>query len=358
MPTDDPSLEGATAAGGADPQPMPEPDAPDKSSPAGAGDQENADPNPQPKPTEPSILEELGADEPKTDPPADPPPPDDQPPQDQDDRKPPERAQDDPGRKPEDQDDGTKPLAPEQERSTPKFARRRIKNLERELEAATASVRELEAIAAKAGFERGDEIVDAVEIYGRALKQRDPKALQEIERRLGITREAPAQAGIPPAVVKKLLAAYAYDELEKLAAEAEAKATQQPPPQQPPAKPPAEPEPQGRQPQADPEVQQAVGALRALAAEIRKQHGDDADGILADIKAEVDKADAAVRAKTKGRAGLDPSLWESEFSAARDAVLARRREQARRTPPKSLRSSSSADQRRSSTPLTDELLAT
>jgi hypothetical protein len=358
MPTDESSLEDATEAVPAgSPQADTEPVAADKPSDGTANQDDAEQPTTTAPEAEPSLLEELtGPKEPKDEKPAEDTEADSKP-QDDPEQKTPEQAQPEKDQKPA--EDEAKPLTPDEERSTPKFARRRIKNLERDLESATASVRELEARAMSAGYEKPDEVLEAIDLMGRAVKKRDPQALAEVERRLqaaGLKREAPAQTGIPAAKVKQLLQAFAYDELEKLAAEAETQPATQEPQQQ--AKPPAQPEQptQQQHQQQNPVAIQATAAMQALAHEIRSQHGEHAQEILTEIAAELQKADEAIRKKTKGP-GIAPEEWADEFRSARDAVIARRRDQSKRTPPKALRSSTSADTRKAGSSLTDELLA-
>ena len=157
--------------------------------------------------------------------------------------------------------------------------------------------------------------------------------------------------------MRELLKTYAYDELERLVAESEqASPAQAKPKQDAQPQPPAQPEQAAPQPQQrSPEVLTAMGELNAIAAEIRSQHGEQAQDILTDIKAEMDRADAAARDETG--AGLLPRTWAAKFRLYRDAVIARKRDQGKRTPVKALRSSTSTTTRSSGTSLTDELLS-
>ena len=190
MPTADSSLEDAPEAATSDqPHDDAEPSATDKPS-DGTGTQDDAvSTTPAADEPDPPILAELLGEtaEPQDEDPKDEQPPPETEPQ-AEEQKSPETAQPE-GTKPA--DEGKKALTPDEDKSTPKFARNRIKNLERQLEASTASVRELEARAMSAGYEKAEEVLDAVEMFGKALKSATPKPSL---RSTGVCRK-PASSG-------------------------------------------------------------------------------------------------------------------------------------------------------------------
>lgn len=316
-----------------------EPEATDKSR-EGAESQDEAEQSTTPtdEPVEqPNLTKELLGDEAEPDPPPEKDeqtPPESPPPTD--DQKSPaekqEQAKDE--QKPADEDDD---LTPEQEQSIPKPVRGRIKNLKRKLgeerakaQSASAALTEFEARAVNAGYEKADEILEAIDLYGRALKKRDQAAVEELRKRIGVE---PATQGPQPdwAKIQAALKSYDYDAIERMVAEAQQgkapasepakqpEAAAQPPaperaPQQPAAKP---------QPNTSPVAVQAVGEMKALAEEVRAQHGADADAILASISAEMQRIDAERRDETG--AGLRAEKWAATFRKLRDAEIAKRR---------------------------------
>jgi hypothetical protein len=367
MPTEESSLEEVSVAVDAEPPASNEPETSDKSR-EGAENQAEAEQSTTPSDDpvdQPNLTQELLGDEadpeqpPKQDEKAEsqsPPPADDQ--------KPPAEKQEQANgeQKPADDDDE---LTPEQEQAIPKPVRGRIKNLKRKLEeertqrqSALAALSEFEARATGAGYEKADEILEAIDLYGRALKKRDQSAIDELRKRIGVE---PAPQGPQPdwAKIQAALKAYDYDAIERMANEAsQAKSPASEPAKQPEAaaKPPATaqlPQQPAAQPQANtsPVAVQAVGEMKALADEVRSQHGADAEAILKAISTEMQRIDAERRDETG--AGIRAEKWAATFRKLRDAEIAKRRSVKR--PVQSPRSSTPTNTGHKT--LTEELLS-
>lgn len=230
-------------------------------------------------------------------------------------------------------------------------ARARIKNLTKErselrtqveqtrsqVERATGAITALEKRAQEAGFSKADELMEGVTLYGRAIHKRDPAAIAEVQKRLGIS-----PAPVSPTLTPDLAAVLAEAETVGIDT-SKLRAVFQPsqPPAAPaaPAAPPANPAPPQQQPAvatpaatAQPaDVQAAAVAEKALMEEvaaIRAQHGANAPAVIKRVMAEVERIE-----RMAGK--LPPDRWKPVLAEVRAQVLAQA--SAPRNPPRPLR---------------------